>query len=43
MLKSKGWAICFKLIFFLKLLLGAESPKEGCVGIWILGALEGSS
>lgn len=43
MLNSKGWAICFKFILYPNLLLGAESSKEGCIGVWILGAPEGSS
>lgn len=43
MLNSKGWAICFKFILYSNLLLGAESSKEGCIGVWILGAPEGGS
>lgn len=43
MLNSKGCAIYFNLILYSNLLLGAESSKEGCIGLWILGAPEGSS
>lgn len=43
MLNSKGWAICFKLVLHSYLLLGAESSKEGCIGLWLLGAPEGGS
>lgn len=43
MLNSKGWAICFKYILYSNRLLGAKSSKEGCIGVWILGAPEGSS
>lgn len=43
MQNSKGWAIRYKLILYSNLLLGAESSKEGCIGVWILGAPEGSS
>lgn len=35
--------LCVLGSFFFKLLLGAESSKESCIGVWILGAPEGSS